>query len=292
MPRRISTSVQGGPTLGSFTALDNNLSTIVADDDMIMEPSGTGNFVIHSHTILRDAKELRFNDSDSSNYLALKSPGTVGSNITYTLPGSGVTNGYFLQTDASGNLSWAEANVSVSNTTTSGTTHYITLTTATSGIITSVNTSNTKLSFVPSTGTLSATRFSGGLTSSSVDINGGNVDGTTIGSASAAPGTFTTLQCTSINETSSIAYKENVNTIENALDKIMQLTGVTYDRKDGSAKEEAGLIAEEVNEILPNLVSKKDGVPESLMYTKLTAYLIEAVKTLKTELDEIKGVNK
>jgi hypothetical protein len=290
MPRRISTSVQGGPTLGSFTALDNNLSTIVTDDDMIMEPSGTGNFVIHSHTILRDAKELRLNDGDNSNYLALKSPTTVGSNITYTLPGSGVTSGHFLQTDTNGNLSWAEANVEVSNTTTSGTTHYPSLTTATSGIITSVNVSNTKLSFVPSTGTLSATKFTGNVTSSSVDINGGNVDGTTIGASVAAPGTFTTLSCTSIQETSSIAYKENVNIIDNALEKVMQLTGVTYDRIDGSAKDEAGLIAEEVNEILPNLVNKKNGVPESLAYTKLTAYLIEAVKTLKTELDEIKGV--
>jgi hypothetical protein len=71
----------------------------------------------------------------------------------------------------------------------------------------------------------------------------------------------------------------------------MQLVGVVYDRKDGSRYNEAGLIAEEVNKVLPNLVSKNaDGNPESIYYTKLTAYLIEAVKSLKEEINELKGM--
>ena len=95
-------------------------------------------------------------------------------------------------------------------------------------------------------------------------------------------GTFT--------ESSSIALKENVNPITNALDAIMSLVGVTYDRKNGSAKNEAGLIAEDVDKILPNLVShKEDGSAEGIHYTKLTAYLIEAIKSLKAEIDELKG---
>jgi len=95
-------------------------------------------------------------------------------------------------------------------------------------------------------------------------------------------GTFT--------ESSSIVLKENVNPIINALDAVMQLVGVTYDRKNGSSKNEAGLIAEDVDKILPNLVShKEDGSAEGIHYTKLTAYLIEAVKALKAEIDELKG---
>ena len=70
----------------------------------------------------------------------------------------------------------------------------------------------------------------------------------------------------------------------------MQLVGVTYDRKNGSSKNEAGLIAEDVDKILPNLVShKEDGSAEGIHYTKLTAYLIEAIKSLKAEIDELKG---
>lgn len=46
-------------------------------------------------------------DTDNgSNYIALKAPDTLGANVTYTLPGS-VTNGFYLQTDGSGNLTWA-----------------------------------------------------------------------------------------------------------------------------------------------------------------------------------------
>ncbi|HYD34822.1 MAG TPA: site-specific integrase [Vitreimonas sp.] len=51
--------------------------------------------------------DLRLYDTDSSNYLAFQAPSTVGSNLTYTFPGS-VTNGYVLQTDGSGTLTWAD----------------------------------------------------------------------------------------------------------------------------------------------------------------------------------------
>jgi Chaperone of endosialidase len=92
-----------------------------------------------------------------------------------------------------------------------------------------------------------------------------------------------------ILETSSIALKENINPIENALDSIMQLIGVTYDRKDGSTKNEAGLIAEDVNTVLPSVVAKdKDGNPVGINYSRLSAYLIEAVKSLKAEIDSLK----
>ena len=95
----------------------------------------------------------------------------------------------------------------------------------------------------------------------------------------------------SITESSSIALKENIAPIENALDSIMRLVGVTYDRRDGSKKEEAGLIAEEVDKILPNLVTKdQNGLPDAIHYTKLTAYLIEAVKSLKAEINSLKGI--
>jgi hypothetical protein len=100
---------------------------------------------------------------------------------------------------------------------------------------------------------------------------------------------FPTLVCSSLTETSSIDLKENINPIFNALDLILKLDGVTYDRRDGSQKNEAGLIAEHVNNILPNLVKKNaEGKPESIMYSKLTAYLVEAVKSLKLEIEELK----
>lgn len=96
------------------------------------------------------------------------------------------------------------------------------------------------------------------------------------------------LTVISLTESSSLALKENITPITNALDKILQLEGVTYDRRDGSSKNEAGLIAEAVDKILPNLVKHgQEGQAEGINYTKLTAYLIEAVKELAAKVDKI-----
>jgi len=90
-------------------------------------------------------------------------------------------------------------------------------------------------------------------------------------------------------ETSTITVKENVNPIVDALNSIMQLTGVIYDRKDKSSINEPGLIAEEVNKVLPNLVTKDtEGNPYGIHYTKLVAYLIEAVKDQQQQIEELK----
>jgi hypothetical protein len=68
------------------------------------------------------------------------------------------------------------------------------------------------------------------------------------------------------------------------------LVGVTYDRKDGTAIQRPGLIAEEVEKILPNVVIKDDaGTPSGISYTNLVAYLIESIKELKAEIDTLKG---
>ena len=67
---------------------------------------------------LQAQTDVRFADSDSSNYVALQSPATVSSNVTFTLPAADGSNGQFLTTDGSGNLSFAAS----SNTLTIGST--------------------------------------------------------------------------------------------------------------------------------------------------------------------------
>lgn len=259
--RKITNGVTGGPILGTLTAVGQTISSVVSDNDINLSPSGIGEIQANSHLNLRGGKNLVLLDDDNSQSVTLAVPADVTSNAVYTFPAGGPSNGLFLQTDGSGNLSWQAADVDVTNNTTDATTYYPTITTATTGSVTGITVSNTKLSFQPSTGNLTV----GGL------VSGGSASFT--GNMSAA----------SITETSSIVYKENINPITNALDAIMQLAGVTYDRKDGSSKNEAGLIKEEVEKILPNLV-KDDGIH----YTKLSAYLIEAIKILKNEIDTLK----
>jgi hypothetical protein len=90
-----------------------------------------------------------------------------------------------------------------------------------------------------------------------------------------------------ITEESSIALKENIRPLEN-LNGIYSINAVKYDKIDGSQKDETGFIAEEVYKYVPELVQLKDGKPEAVKYTKMTAYLLEAIKELKTEIDMLK----
>ena len=121
-----------------------------------------------------------------------------------------------------------------------------------------------------------------------------SVTGTTNVSGNLTAGNVTcssgTVSAQTITETSSIVYKENVNPITNALELIQQLAGVTYDRKDGSKKNEAGLVAEDVEKVLPNLIGyDENGKPVGIQYTKLTAYLIEAVKELTDKIKRLEN---
>jgi hypothetical protein len=122
----------------------------------------------------------------------------------------------------------------------------------------------------------------------------GNITSTTTGTGTVVVtggmGVSGRLTVFDLVETSSITFKENVNPIEDALNSILKLSGVVYDRKDGSTKNEAGLIAEEVFKVIPNIVTTdSDGNPYGIAYTKLTAYLIESIKSLKEEIDTLKG---
>ena len=68
---------------------------------------------------LQARTDVRFADSDSSHYVALQSPATVSSNLTLTLPATDGSNGQFLTTDGSGNLSFTASsnNLTIGSTT-------------------------------------------------------------------------------------------------------------------------------------------------------------------------------
>ena len=253
MGRRHTAGAVGQQGVGGLQ-VNNSLITAPNNSDITIDASGTGIFKIASDAQIETQSVLRFADADSSNYVAFRSPATVTANVTWTLPATdAAASGYALVSNASGTLSWAQIGLPVSNNTTDSASNYILFNTATSGSITDVRVSSTKLTFQPSTGTLSSTIFT---------------------------------------ETSSVALKENIQPIENALDKIIKLTGFIYDRKDGSQKNEAGMLAEEVFPIIPNIVSKDElGNPATIAYQRLTPYIVEALKEIKTEIDKLKGVD-
>ena len=103
-------------------------------------------------------------------------------------------------------------------------------------------------------------------------------------------GGYSPIAASAFNVNSSIAFKENVIPITNSFQSVLSLVGVTYDRKNNTTKNEAGLIAEEVHKVLPNVIAyNNDGSIFGINYNGLIPYLIEAIKSLKAEIDELKG---
>ena len=87
--------------------------------------------------------------------------------------------------------------------------------------------------------------------------------------------------------------KTDIKPITNALPKVMQMQGVYYKRNDvEDAKEQVGVLAQDMEAILPEVVLTADDEiqTKSVDYGKITSVLIEAIKELKAEINELKGV--
>jgi hypothetical protein len=84
--------------------------------------------------------------------------------------------------------------------------------------------------------------------------------------------------------------KDNVETVKDALQTVTLLRGVTYTRKDNEDKSrKVGVIAQEVLPILPEVVQKDTNGNYSVAYGNIVGVLIEALKELKAEIDELKN---
>ena len=84
--------------------------------------------------------------------------------------------------------------------------------------------------------------------------------------------------------------KDNIQTIPDALDKVIQLRGVEFDRKDIEGNpHNIGVIAQEVEKIIPEVVSTHEDGIKSVAYGNLVGLLIEAIKELKEEVNELKA---
>ena len=74
------------------------------------------------------------------------------------------------------------------------------------------------------------------------------------------------------------------------MDKICNIRGVNYNWKNDETKTKtAGVIAQEVLEQIPEAVNDNDSEKLSVNYNSIIAYLIESVKELKREIDELKA---
>ncbi len=97
--------------------------------------------------------------------------------------------------------------------------------------------------------------------------------------------------------TSDKSLKKNVVNIDSALDKVSQINGVYYDwteealekNKHLKAEKEVGVIAQDVEKVLPEIVATRDDGTKAVKYERLCALLIESVKELKQEIELLKN---
>jgi len=166
--------------------------------------------------------------------LQVVAPGTTGNVLT--------SNG----------TTWTSAapsvGVGVTDDTSTNATRYLTFTSATSGNVSTVNVSSSKLTFNPSTGNLVV---AGDVTSNS-----------------------------------DLRLKSNIEQITGALGKVSALRGVAFDMENARR---IGVIAQEVQNVVPEVVSTTEQGYLAVSYGNLVGLLIEAVKELSAEVAELKG---
>ena len=112
-------------------------------------------------------------------------------------------------------------------------------------------------------------------------------DGTTTRFTFDDSGAFTATG--NITAYSDISLKKNIELIPNALDKVLSLRGVTYNRTDiENEPKQSGVIAQEVEKVLPEVVSTDEEGIKSVAYGNMVGLLIEAIKEQQQQIDELK----
>ncbi len=155
----------------------------------------------------------------------------------------------------------------------------------------------------PVGGVTSVAGRSGDVVLTSNDISGLSTTSTvqyrSLGVNTAAPATAGEIRATdniTAYYSSDLALKENIIALPDALEKLMRLTGVAFDwtkeymdshgGEDGYfiRKRDVGLIAQDVEAVLPEIVATKSDGFKAIKYDRIVALLVEAVKELRTEV--------
>jgi len=125
--------------------------------------------------------------------------------------------------------------------------------------------------------------------------SGSDVRFDSIGVNTAAPGTSGVIRAANdiiAFYSSDERLKDNISNIPNALDKVESLRGVEFDWNDKQEVYEGhdiGVIAQDVEKILPEIVENRDNGYKAVKYEKLTALLIQAVKELSAKVKELES---
>ena len=110
MARKLSGGLSGEPNVGAVQIAPTATITVAPNLNLTLSPTGTGEIFLTANATVTGQSDLRFADSDSSNWIALQAPATVGTNYTLTLPNAVASRDKsVLTSNTSGVLSWEPA---------------------------------------------------------------------------------------------------------------------------------------------------------------------------------------
>ncbi len=95
--------------------------------------------------------------------------------------------------------------------------------------------------------------------------------------------------------TSDKRFKDNIQRILNPIDKIMLIGGYTFDwnsKQDVHSGKDVGVIAQEIEAVIPEIVTTRDNGYKAVKYDKLVALLIEGIKEQQLEIEKLKKLTK
>jgi hypothetical protein len=96
------------------------------------------------------------------------------------------------------------------------------------------------------------------------------------------------LNATIFNSLSDKRVKKNIKTVDDALNTVNDLRGVKFNWKETSTPS-IGLIAQEVEKLLPELVHTGHNGEKSVNYGGVVGVLVEAIKELTTRIEKLEG---
>ena len=236
----------GGAGAASGTTFNGSAAQTISYNTLGASPLAGSSSLVTTGTVTSGTWSGSFGAVSGANLTSLNATNLGSGTVPVLRLGSSGTRD--ATTFLRGDNTWATAggSITVSDDTSTNATRYLIFEDITSGTSSSINVSSTKLTFNPSTGTLSATVF------------------------------------TSLSDANK---KKNIRPIENAIDITKKLEGVRFDWIDTDAPS-IGVIAQEVEKVLPELVVENDGV-KSVSYGNIVGVLIEAIKEQQVRIEEL-----
>ena len=281
-------SVKGSPlTNNEVDANFTNLNTALADLENVVGPSNISESIsdivggmVSGNT--ESGISVTYQDADNTlDFDVADFSITLTGDVTGSGTVTNLGNVSFAATVADNSHNHTASNITDLSETIADTVGAMVSSNTESGISVTYQDSDNTLDFDVADFTITMT---GDATGSGTVTNLGNVSiAMDVSSISGNLGVSGTVTAADFNTTSDISLKQNINVIDSALSKISQLNGYTFNWKNND-KEAVGIMAQEVEKVLPQIVATGEDGYKKVSYDSLIPLLIEAVKELSAKV--------